>query len=117
MTSADAQVLKGILSMLLLRVLEREDDYGYAIVLRLRALGFTDMAEGTVYPALTRMEKKGLLASRLVRSDSGPARKYYRLTKAGRSELGRAAEAWGELRANVDRVMSAAPARPVAAGS
>ncbi len=83
----------------------------YAIVLRLRALGFDDLAEGTVYPALTRMEKKGLLASRLVPSDSGPARKYYRLTKAGRAELSRAVKYWAGLRSNIDRVMAAPDTR------
>jgi PadR family transcriptional regulator, regulatory protein PadR len=102
----DTQVLKGILSMLLLRVLAAHEDYGYSVVVRLRELGFEGLAEGTVYPALTRLEGKGLLASRLVASAAGPARKYYRPTEAGRAELDRATGAWIELSANVDRVMA-----------
>ena len=102
----DAQVLKGILPMLLLRLLGEETDYGYAIVLRLRAMGFSDMAEGTVYPALARMERKGLLSSNLVPSSSGPARKYYQLTAEGIRELERSSEAWSVLRSKVDGIMA-----------
>ncbi len=105
MANHDTQVLKGILSMLLLRVLAEHEDYGYSVVTRLQALGFDDLAEGTVYPALTRLEGKGLLRSRLVPSDSGPARKYYRPTAQGELELARTTESWQELRSNVDRVL------------
>ena len=106
MATHDAQVLKGILSMLLLRILHQKEDYGYSVVLRLQQLGFEGLAEGTVYPALTRLERNGLLTSRLVPSDAGPARKYYRPTKDGKAELKRATGSWVQLRANVDRVMS-----------
>ena len=106
MSSHDTQVLKGILSMLLLRVVDQDEDYGYSIVVRLQALGFDDLAEGTVYPALTRLESKGLLSSRLVPSTSGPARKYYRTTSAGVDELKRTLKSWLELSKNIERVMS-----------
>lgn len=112
MVNNDAQVLKGILSMLLLQVLQQDEDYGYSVVVRLHDLGFDDLAEGTVYPALTRLESKGLLTSRLVPSSSGPARKYYRPTKLGTAELKRAVDAWESMRVNVDRVMSVPPATP-----
>lgn len=105
----DPQVLKGILAMLLLQALREREDYGYSVVVRLRELGFDALAEGTVYPALTRLEAKGLLTSRLERSSAGPARKYYRPTKSGVAELDRAAAAWIALRANVDRVMTSEP--------
>jgi PadR family transcriptional regulator PadR len=101
----DPQVLKGILSMLLLHVLREREDYGYSVVVRLHELGFDALAEGTVYPALTRLESRGLLSSRLEQSQSGPARKYYRPTESGLAELDRATGAWTSLRANVDRVM------------
>jgi len=74
-------------------------------VVRLRAAGFADLTEGSVYPALTRLETAGLLDSRLVPSNSGPARKYYVLTAAGRSEASRTLEAWTTLTANVDHVL------------
>lgn len=106
MSSHDTQVLKGILSMLLLRVVDQAEDYGYSIVVRLQDLGFDDLAEGTVYPALTRLESRGFLASRLVPSTSGPARKYYRTTPGGVDELERALNSWLELSKNIERVMS-----------
>lgn len=92
--------------MLLLQLLDRQEDYGYSVVVRLQHHGFEGLAEGSVYPALTRLEKRGLLTSRLVASDSGPARKYYQPTEEGRAELARSAEAWHALGTRVDRVMA-----------
>ncbi|TFD72869.1 PadR family transcriptional regulator [Cryobacterium fucosi] len=63
------------------------------------------MTEGSVYPALTRLESSGLLASRLVRSTSGPARKYYLLTAVGQAEAFRALKAWTTLTTNVDYIL------------
>lgn len=97
MPAHDPQMLKGVLGLLLLSVLSTGDNYGYGLVTQLRAAGFEDLAEGTVYPGLTRLEGAGLLESHLVRSDSGPARKYYRLTPAGQSELEHRRVAWSDL--------------------
>ena len=108
MAGQDTQLLKGVLPMLLLSLLAEEEDYGYAIVVRLHRHGFDGLVEGTVYPALSRLEAKGLLASRLVASVSGPARKYYRLTRAGTEELDRSAQAFAELAANAARLMGSA---------
>ncbi|GAA2731986.1 PadR family transcriptional regulator [Pedococcus aerophilus] len=107
----DAQMLKGVLALLLLSLLSNEEGYGYSIVTRLQDAGFDDLAEGTVYPALTRLEAAGLLDSRLERSTSGPARKYYRTTDLGRAELVTRADSWRTLVAAVDVVT--APALPV----
>lgn len=106
----DAQMLKGVLALLLLSLLDAEDGYGYSIVTRLKEAGFDDLAEGTVYPALTRLEAGGLLESRLERSASGPARKYYRTTDLGRAELVTRAESWRTLVAAVDVVTAPAVA-------
>jgi len=95
-------MLKGVLSLLLLQLCAAREDYGYALVVRLQQLGFDDLAEGTVYPALTRLESQGLLESHLVRSSSGPARKYYGPTAAGRVELARALADWQALVRAVD---------------
>jgi len=94
--------------MLLLQIIDQAEDYGYSVVMRLQKLGFDNLAEGTEYPALTRLESKGLLSSRLDPSTSGPARKYYRTTPAGVDELERALTAWLTLSENVDNVMSPA---------
>lgn len=117
MGSHDPQVLKGILSMLLLRLLSQEEDYGYSVVLRLQNLGLDDLAEGSVYPALTRLEGRGLLSTRLVPSRSGPARKYYRPTESGLVELERAADAWVALSGSVNRMMTDSKKRRTRAGT
>lgn len=97
MPGHDPQMLKGVLSLLLLELCARQEDYGYALVVRLQELGFPELAEGTVYPALSRLETQGLLEARLARSASGPARKYYTPTAAGATELDRARRAWDDL--------------------
>ena len=110
----DPQMLKGVLALLLLQLVSDEDAYGYRIVTRLQDAGFADLSEGTVYPALTRLEAAGHLESYLVRSASGPARKYYRATDGGRAELTRRAAAWRELVTAVDVVTSSTDARTAA---
>lgn len=105
MAENDPQLLKGVLTMVLLKVLADEEDYGYAVVVRLQELGFAGLAEGTVYPALTRLERQGFLAARLERSSSGPARKYYRTTARGLDELARSRRSWEELVVAVAQVL------------
>ena len=85
MNDIDPQMLKGLVTLLLLHLVAEREDYGYALVVRLREAGFGEMAEGTVYPALARLEQAKRLDAYLVPSDKGPARKYYRLTAAGAS--------------------------------
>lgn len=105
MAENDPQLLKGVLTMVLLKVLAEEEGYGYAVVVRLQRLGFAGLAEGTVYPALTRLERQGFLAARLERSSSGPARKYYRTTPSGLAELARSQRSWEELVSAVGQVL------------
>ena len=111
MTGHDPQMLKGVLPLLLLRLVADQEDYGYSVVLRLHELGLAELAEGTVYPALSRLEARGLLGSRLVTSSSGPARKYYEITPTGAEELTRGVAAWESLAATVHAVLSRTPAR------
>jgi PadR family transcriptional regulator PadR len=98
-------MLKGVLSLLLLQLVSEREDYGYSLVVQLQERGFSDLAEGSVYPALSRLESQGWLEARLVRSANGPARKYYRVTAAGRAEALRAREAWISLVAAVGTVL------------
>lgn len=105
----DPQMLKGVLSLLLLRLCLEQEDYGYALVVRLQQQGLPGLAEGTVYPALTRLESQGLLEAFLVRSSSGPARKYYRTTTAGREELDRGTASWADLVTAVGAVLGVTP--------
>jgi PadR family transcriptional regulator PadR len=97
MSTTDAQMLKGLVTMLLLHLLKSHEDYGYSLVVRLQEAGLTDMAEGTVYPALARAEAAGHVESSLVQSERGPARKYYRLTESGSVHLTRSLDNWRQL--------------------
>ena len=64
----DAQLLKGLLSLLLLQLLAERESYGYEVVQRLHEIGLSDVLEGTVYPALARLEREGRVSARLVAS-------------------------------------------------
>jgi DNA-binding PadR family transcriptional regulator len=89
------ETLKGHLELLLLAVLEEGPLHGYAIADRLRARshGEFDLAEGTIYPALHRLEAAGLLASHW--GEAGARRRrVYRLTRNGKRALGRRRDAW-----------------------
>ncbi len=104
--SHDSQLLKGVLSLLVLQLLAEQESYGYELVQRLQSAGLTDVLEGTVYPALARLEREGRVSSRLVRSTSGPARKYYRPTAAGHDALVAGAASWRSLTSIVDAVLT-----------
>lgn len=95
--SRDTQLLKGVLPMLTLAALARDETYGYELVTVLREAGLDELSTGTLYPVLTRLERDGLLTSRLVASSSGPARKYYRPSEAGLQALADHRAAWAEL--------------------
>jgi PadR family transcriptional regulator, regulatory protein PadR len=109
-TGHDPQMLKGVLPLLLLRLVGDAEDYGYSVVLRLHELGLAELNEGTVYPALSRLEARGLLRSRLEPSSAGPARKYYGITPAGSGELARGVSAWESLAGTVHAILSATTA-------
>lgn len=105
----DSQLLKGVLSLALLRLLAERESYGYELVTRLHGLGLTEIQDGSVYPALGRLERDGQITSRLVASSAGPARKYYRLSVGGYAELARSEHAWKNLVRALEPIIS----RPV----
>ena len=105
----DPQLLKGVLSLLLLQLLAEQESYGYQVVQRLHGAGLTEVLEGTVYPALSRLEREGRLTSRLVSSNAGPARKYYQPTAAGYDALSIGTTNWSVLAGVVGSVLN----RPV----
>lgn len=106
--SHDPQLLKGVLSLLLLHLLAERESYGYEVVQRLQAAGFADVLEGSVYPALNRLLREGRVETRLVPSPGGPARKYYRLTGDGQQALADSTAAWDRHVAGVQTVLSRA---------
>ena len=83
-----SQVRKGFLELCVLNALAGEERYGYDLVKALVAAPGVGVTEGTLYPLLSRLRVQGLIESRLVESAEGPARKYYRLTPAGRQMVG-----------------------------
>jgi PadR family transcriptional regulator PadR len=101
-----ADELKGHLDALILSVLSREPLHGYAVIeaLRDRSGGKLALPEGTVYPALHRMERSGLLASEW--SHNGRRRRVYRLTNRGQRELGARRERWREFTITIDAVLA-----------
>lgn len=109
----DSQLLKGVLSLALLRLLADSESYGYELVTRLHDLGLADVQDGSVYPALGRLERDGHVTSRLVASSSGPARKYYRLSASGYGELKQTGQAWNHLVRALEQILaSPVPTRP-----
>jgi transcriptional regulator len=101
-----AEKLKGNLDMLLLAVLAAGPGHGYSIISRLRERsdGAFDLPEGTVYPALHRLEGDGLLESAW-EVVSGRRRRLYRLTAAGQESLAAEAQQWRSFSGSVAHVL------------
>ena len=89
------QMRKGVLDLCILKALSASEWYGYALVKALVAVPGVGVAEGSIYPLLSRLKRQGLVTTRLEESREGPARKYYRATSAGR-ELAKEMELYFE---------------------
>jgi PadR family transcriptional regulator PadR len=102
----EAEQLKGHLDGLVLAVIAAEPTHGYAVIeaLKVRSNGRLDLPEGTVYPALHRLERNGLLVSEW--SDAGRRRRVYRLTTKGERELGIRRRRWREFAATMEAVLA-----------
>ncbi len=101
-----ADALGGQLDSLILATVAGEPAHGYVILqrLKLRSAGAFDLAEGTIYPALHRLERDGLLASSWS-SESGRRRRVYRVTRAGRSSLQSRRRDWVHFAQAVEAVL------------
>src|SRR5262245_53461824 len=102
-----AETLKGHLDALVLAALRGRPAHGYAVIeeLRARSGGAFDLAEGTVYPVLHRLEADGLLASSWSTA-SGRRRRVYRLTRRGAAALAAREDEWRAFSAAVDSVLA-----------
>jgi PadR family transcriptional regulator PadR len=90
-----SQWLKGVLDLAVLAALARETSaYGYTLMASLAEVGFDGIKGGTIYPLLGRLEDDGLVSSKWVTGGSGPPRKYFWLTDAGRAELDAGRAGW-----------------------
>ncbi|WP_416037444.1 PadR family transcriptional regulator [Lactococcus formosensis] len=83
----NTEMLKGVLEGCVLQIISQVETYGYAITQQLKELGFTDVAEGTVYTITSRLERQNLLETEKKASEKGPARKFFKLNTAGKDEL------------------------------
>lgn len=106
---AASQWLRGVTDLVLLSCLASGPNYGYALLERLVRGGLRTVSEAAVYGALRRLETSGLCTSDLVASGSGPARRYYTLTTAGRTELAALRAGWEAFSAAVDDIVKEDP--------
>ena len=107
------EISTGTVSLVLLAVLGQAPEplYGYLIAKRLEQLGEGVIAgkQSALYPVLRNLEGAGLLDSHVEPSASGPPRRYYRITEAGRQVLDHWSAAWRATRDSVDSVLEGAP--------
>jgi PadR family transcriptional regulator PadR len=89
----------GSTTVMILRLLADKPMYGYQIVkeLQSRSEGYFELEQGTLYPALHRLEKDDLVSSRWEIIADGPSRKYYHITDKGRAELEKSAQQWSDF--------------------
>ena len=98
------EMLKGTLEGIVLAFLSGRSAYGYEITAWLREQGFSDIAEGTVYALLIRIEQRGLVDVEKVPSEKGPPRKVYTLNAAGRDYLDEFWRTWSFLTERLDQL-------------
>jgi PadR family transcriptional regulator, regulatory protein PadR len=94
---------QGTLDMLVLQILSLEPAHGYAIAQRIEQISrhAVQVGQGSLYPALHRLEQKKWLESKWQRSETGREARFYSLTRAGRKQLGVEKESWARLAAAV----------------
>ena len=97
MSKQATEMLKGVLEGIVLAILAGRPAYGYEITTWLRVQGFSDIAEGTVYALLVRVEQRGLVDVEKVPSEKGPPRKVYSLNAQGREYLDEFWRTWSFL--------------------
>lgn len=101
---AEAQMRKGVLELCILSILSQGDAYPTEIIEKLKDTRLV-VVEGTLYPLLTRLKNTGLLGYRWEESNSGPPRKYYKLTETGEQYLRELQLSWQELVKSVNKTI------------
>ncbi|HEY4009990.1 MAG TPA: helix-turn-helix transcriptional regulator [Acidobacteriaceae bacterium] len=103
----DRELLKGSISLLLLNLLSRGEMYGYEILqaAAVRSANTFEFKEGTLYPALHQLEKKGLVRPEWRTGDNGRERKYYSLTNKGQKAAQEYERQWQQLSGAVNAVL------------
>ena len=91
----------------MLALLREEDRYGFDLVRTLSSSGGLLTSEGTIYPLLSRLRKEGIVETSWRESDSGPPRRYYRLTPDGHAKLDAFVPEWTRFRSSIDKILLA----------
>jgi PadR family transcriptional regulator PadR len=109
MTKANVDLLQGTLDLLVLKTLALESMHGYGISQRIKQVSrdVLRVQEGSLYPALYRLEHKGWIESEWGASENNRKAKYYRLTRTGRKQLDIEAVNWERLSAAVTQILQA----------
>ncbi len=104
--SFPTELLKGTLKPLILALLKETDKYGYQIIkdLKEQSEALFEIGEGSIYPALHALEKKGLLKSYWKKQSEGPDRKYYQITQKGSKELVTAKKDWRAFSGAIQKI-------------
>jgi PadR family transcriptional regulator, regulatory protein PadR len=107
MTRSQNDALRGSLDLLVLKTLSLQPTHGWGISLRIEQLskGTLEVNQGSLYPALQRLEKDGLITSEWGTTDNNRRARYYRMTAAGRRALGVEEESWKKFAAGLDAVL------------
>ena len=110
MTTAHIDLPQGTLDLLILRTLELEPQHGWGISERLQqtSSAMVRVQQGSLYPALHRLERRGWIKARWGTSDNNRRAKYYELTRSGRRRLALQTDAWNALAAAVAQVLGPA---------
>ena len=103
----DKELMKGSTATLVLTVLSKGEHYGYEIIKEIEALsvGAFDLKEGTLYPILHGLESEGHVTSKWVGKEGTRQRKYYTITKSGRSLLKEKKDQWTRFRSAMDQIV------------
>lgn len=102
----ESQLLRGVLEGCVLAIIQRGETYGYEILTELTQSGFEGLMEGTLYPILTRLEKKRLIACRKEKSPFGPIRKYFSVTEAGAAYLASFRDSYRKISRSAEMVLN-----------
>ena len=109
-----AELLQGTLDMLILKAVSLGPLHGYGILLRIEQISKhrLDIQQGSLYPALYRLEHQGLIASAWGQSENRRRARYYRLTAAGRRHLQEETRNWNRMADIIAGILHAAPEEP-----
>ena len=105
MAEVIGQLRKGLAELSVLAVIERQEAYGYQIIQQLAQVEGLGLTESTVYPILARLASARFVSVRKVESSSGPPRRYYRLTDAGRKHFQLLVGQWKTIRDSLNLML------------